>query len=347
MQKGFVSVVVPIYNVERYLQRCLESIVNQTYKKLEIILVDDGSTDSCPEECDKWAEKDSRIKVIHKKNAGLGMARNTGIEHATGEFICFFDSDDYIDKKTIERNVQVLYETGAEITCFGYHKVKADGDVKETNIPNMEKLEYEGEEVRCSFLPELISVNPENGESSHLNMSAWAAMFSMELILKTGWKFVSERDIISEDYYSLLDLYASVQKVVIIPEAFYFYCDNPVSLSRIYAENRYERICHYYRESMKLAERHGYTQKVMHRIDYTYLALTIAALKQIEASGYEKRKKMHFIEEIAKDPLCNEILKKCKNDKMGNARFILLEALRKKWIRVTYVLLHLQNKRSK
>ena len=80
MRKGVVSVVLPIYNVEKYLSRCLESVVNQSYRKLEIILVDDESPDKCPEICDKWAAKDSRIKVIHKKNGGLGYARNTGIE---------------------------------------------------------------------------------------------------------------------------------------------------------------------------------------------------------------------------------------------------------------------------
>lgn len=84
-----ISVVLPIYNVEKYLNRCLKSVVNQTYKNIEIILVDDGSTDQCPELCEEWSRKDKRIKVIHKENAGLGMARNTGIENATGKYICF------------------------------------------------------------------------------------------------------------------------------------------------------------------------------------------------------------------------------------------------------------------
>jgi len=103
MISGLVTVVVPIFKVEKYLNRCIESIVKQTYEKIEIILVDDGSPDNCPEMCDEWAKKDSRIKVIHKQNAGLGMARNTGIDNANGEYICFFDSDDYIHPNTIEK----------------------------------------------------------------------------------------------------------------------------------------------------------------------------------------------------------------------------------------------------
>jgi len=89
-----ISVIVPIYKVEEYLDRCVRSIAEQTYTNLEIILVDDGSPDGCPAMCDRWAEKDSRIKVIHKENGGLSDARNAGLRIAMGEYISFIDSDD-------------------------------------------------------------------------------------------------------------------------------------------------------------------------------------------------------------------------------------------------------------
>ena len=91
-----VTVVIPIYNVEKYLNRCIESVIGQTYENLEIILVDDESPDNCPQICEDWKNRDNRIKVVHKKNAGLGYARNTGIDCATGEYICFVDSDDFV-----------------------------------------------------------------------------------------------------------------------------------------------------------------------------------------------------------------------------------------------------------
>ena len=121
--KDLVSIVVPIYNVEKYLDRCLDSIVAQTYRNLDIILVDDGSPDSCPQMCDAWAKKDSRIRVIHKRNQGLGMARNTGIENALGTYICFFDSDDYIAAETVEKAVKVAREEQAEVVIFGMTSV--------------------------------------------------------------------------------------------------------------------------------------------------------------------------------------------------------------------------------
>lgn len=102
MEKPLISVIVPIYKVENYLDDCVQSIVSQTYRNLEIILVDDGSPDRCPEMCDEWAKKDARIRVIHKANGGLSSARNAGIDVAKGEYIGFVDSDDYIDEKMYE-----------------------------------------------------------------------------------------------------------------------------------------------------------------------------------------------------------------------------------------------------
>ena len=222
MRKGVVSVVLPIYNVEKYLSRCLESVVNQSYRKLEIILVDDESPDKCPEICDKWAAKDSRIKVIHKKNGGLGHARNTGIENATGEYICFVDSDDYIASDTIEKAYEAVKKENADIGIFGFLTVDKNGNVTNVITPKTKCQKYVDEKVLTVFLPDLISWNPDNGVATDLRMSAWTALYSMELIQRNSWRFVSEREIISEDVYSLLDLYRNVKTVVVIPEAFYF-----------------------------------------------------------------------------------------------------------------------------
>ena len=96
-----ISVIVPVYNVERYLRQCLDSLINQTYNELEVIMVDDGSKDSSGKICDEYSEKYDNFKVVHKENAGLGMARNTGFEHIKGEYVTFVDSDDYLEPDCI------------------------------------------------------------------------------------------------------------------------------------------------------------------------------------------------------------------------------------------------------
>lgn len=131
-----ISVIVPIYNTENYLHRCLDSIINQTYKELEIILVDDGSKDSSPQICDEFAEKDNRVKVIHKKNEGVAKARNTAIAMATGDYLAFVDSDDFIDKAMFERLINNALKHDADMSICGFKNTC--GDVCETTYIDYE-----------------------------------------------------------------------------------------------------------------------------------------------------------------------------------------------------------------
>ena len=117
-----VTIIVPVYNAEKYLDKCITSLVNQTYKNLEIILVDDESPDNCPKLCDEWTKKDQRIKVIHKKNGGVSSARNMGLEIAKGEYILFIDSDDYIEINCLEECMKIIEKYNLDIIKFGYQK---------------------------------------------------------------------------------------------------------------------------------------------------------------------------------------------------------------------------------
>lgn len=125
MNAAKVSIIVPVYKVEPYLDKCISSIVNQTYTNLEIILVDDGSPDQCPQMCDAWAERDNRVKVIHQKNQGSGAARNIGLDAAKGEVIAFVDSDDYI-APDMYMHLSTLLKQGADIAECNYIEVTAD-----------------------------------------------------------------------------------------------------------------------------------------------------------------------------------------------------------------------------
>lgn len=125
-----ISVIVPIYNIGKFVEKCIETIANQTYKNLEIILVDDGSTDKSGKICDKWKEKDNRIKVIHKKNEGVSIARNTGIKEANGAYFFFVDGDDYIDLDIIENLYRSLKENNTQIAISGHYHTTYSEKVK-------------------------------------------------------------------------------------------------------------------------------------------------------------------------------------------------------------------------
>lgn len=127
MELPLISVIVPIYKVEPYFDKCISSVVNQTYTNLEIILVDDGSPDQCPQMCDAWAEKDARIRVIHKENGGLSDARNAGMAVATGELMTFVDSDDWIDSDMYKHLYQRMVEDHSDIAACGVQMVWEDG----------------------------------------------------------------------------------------------------------------------------------------------------------------------------------------------------------------------------
>ena len=143
-----ISVIVPVYNVEKYLERCVKSIAAQTYKDLEILLIDDGSTDKSGKMCDDFQQTDSRIKAFHKQNGGLSDARNYGIEHSAGEIISFVDSDDYIDEKMLETLHRLITENDADLAVcsamdvFEGKEVTQVKEIKEFNLNKVESYKY-------------------------------------------------------------------------------------------------------------------------------------------------------------------------------------------------------------
>ena len=166
--KDLISVIVPIYNVEKYIDKCLNSIVNQTYKNIEIILIDDGSTDTSVLKCNNWEKKDNRIKVIHKKNEGLAQARNTGISYATGNYITFIDSDDYIDSKMLEKLYNAINKTNSEISACKYVKINKNKKVN---------LNYSAEIIEFTNKEAIIDLLKETNISNY----AWNKLFKKEL----------------------------------------------------------------------------------------------------------------------------------------------------------------------
>lgn len=301
MNQPLVSVVVPIYNVEEYLDRCITSVVNQTYSNLEIILIDDGSPDRCPAMCDEWAGKDARIKVIHKKNAGLGMARNSGIDAACGKYIFFFDSDDYVDLTTVERCVNSAEEHHSDVVIYGRWDAFADGRTEKRPMFVKQCL-FQGEEVRNELLPKLFTYEMGFG------VSACGKMFRLQTIARNGLRFASEREIISEDAFFALEFFPLASVATIVPENLYFYFKRSDSLTNVYLRDRQEKNNAFIERSLAYAEQKGLPEQVATHLTARYHFYTIAAMKQVMASKLCEPEKRADLWKIFRSPVLRRTL---------------------------------------
>lgn len=214
MDAPLISVIVPIYKVERYLDRCVQSIVDQSYKHLEIILVDDGSPDHCPSMCDAWAARDSRIKVIHKENGGLSDARNAGMAIAGGEYIGFIDSDDYIAPAMYQLLLERLQVDGSDISACGVDMVYEDGSAHQRLTP----------EDSCVLSAEA-AVEAVVRES-WLKQPVWYKLYKAELVRDIGFPVGKYH----EDIFWTWQAVARAQKVSIFDTPCYYYVQRSGSI---------------------------------------------------------------------------------------------------------------------
>ncbi len=175
-----VSVIVPVYGVERYLDRCIRSVVNQSYRHLEIILVDDGSRDRCPAICDTWAGRDPRIRVIHKSNGGLSSARNAGLDVAGGEFIAFVDGDDYVDPEYVSTMIGAVQDVHADLAmCSVFHE-DADGNAIAQMVP-VHRREYAPVTDVRKTCPGMDCMRQRGDENGADNVVAWNKLYRRSL----------------------------------------------------------------------------------------------------------------------------------------------------------------------
>lgn len=208
-ENPLITIVVPIYNVERFLRPCIESILGQTYKNLEIILVDDGSTDSCGKICDKYEKIDSRILVIHQENKGLSEARNAGIDAATGEYIAFIDSDDYVRGNYTETLLHALVENDAEIAVCSFQYVDEEGKyIRNSSRLKEKKKTYTGEQFLMA-----------DRQLQDVSIIAWNKLYKRSVFSKLRYR----AGVLYEDAFIYPELFWNCRKVVVINESLYFY----------------------------------------------------------------------------------------------------------------------------
>ena len=245
MSQPKVSVIVPVYNAEKYLERCIGSLKNQTMKEIEIILVDDDSTDSSLAICNKMAEEDFRIKVLHKKNEGAGLARNAALEIATGTYIGFLDSDDFVDHNMFQTLYEKAEQYGSDLVMSGVLFVdgnmfgNAGGCERKTYFE--EDTHFDTKDALQKLRMGIVGATPEDYDDSKYGMSIWKNLFKAEVIRNNAIAFQSEREMLSEDALFMIDYISCIQKATGIHDAFYYYCRNEDSISKSYKKDRFEK----------------------------------------------------------------------------------------------------------
>ncbi len=218
-----ISVIVPVYNVEAYLDRCVESIVKQTYRDLEIILVDDGSKDHSPQMCDEWGKKDIRIKVIHKKNGGLSDARNTGLANAKGEYVGFIDSDDLIHPQMYELLYQEIISHQADVVECGYQKFSNDHEIPKEFQVVRDAIELTPEHALAELILE-----------RKIHQTTWNKLYRMNLLANIPFPVGK----ICEDEFWTYQIIGRAVKVVQFSSPLYFYYQRAESIIHTYSLKR-------------------------------------------------------------------------------------------------------------
>lgn len=338
-----VSIIVPVYKVEKYLERCVESLLRQTLKEIEIILVDDGSPDLCPELCDAYASRYENVRVIHKKNAGLGMARNTGLEVAVGEYVAFVDSDDYVEKEMYEELYSVAKEENADVVISG--GFISEGAYRATTINKEveEEVIYEGTEVKLLPL-KMTGALPEYPVDYEHAMSVCKGIYKNNIIQKHEITFFSERELISEDLLFHFDICQYASRVIIIPRCFYHYCLNKESLTKTYQSNRFQRNVQFYEYILTLIEKRGFSSE--NNVYVQRLLIASARVAIVQVIGYYQRMNKMLLVELAN--ICNnvvlvDVLEEYPIHKLPTKQKIFTYAMKRKMYVVLYLLVRLNS----
>ena len=222
-----ISIIVPIFNTEKYLERCIDSIINQTYKNFEVILVDDGSSDSSGDICDKYAKKDDRIKVFHQKNAGQQAARKKGVNEASGDYICFVDSDDFIDLKMLEKIMMLNHNY--DLLCFGIKQIDSNNNIVRVMTDKLPEGLYSSNEEKKFVLNNFIYYSNDDISGTGIYNSMASKIFKADIvksIMRRRIKYIR----IGEDFQFLLLFLIQAKSIFIIHDSYYYYYMNSNSV---------------------------------------------------------------------------------------------------------------------
>lgn len=302
-----VSVIVPVYNVEKYLARCVNSLLGQTLHDIEIILVDDGSPDRCPLMCDAYAEEDKRIKVIHKENGGLGYARNSGIDAATGEYVAFLDSDDYVDKDTYEWLYGQAMKTDADGIFYDYETFDGNGKVL-GHHSGRDVVLYETQESVKQLMLDMIGTLPHERKDRNVQMSSCTAFYKRSVVEDYNVRFLSEREYISEDLLFNMDFLVHASNVVRTDCSFYHYYMNTASLTHKVRMDRIERnVLFYSYVQEKIMSYTDYKEQDSYRAMRMLIGYCRSSIMQVIKSEIPVLEKNKWLHKVCEMPIWKDV----------------------------------------
>lgn len=314
-----ISIIVPVYNVEKYLERCIKTLVTQDINNYEILLVDDGSKDNSAKLCDMYSDKYQNIRVFHKKNEGLGLTRNYGMEKAIGKYIIFVDSDDYIKQNSLGDLCSYIVKNNYDV-CF-YKKC-----VDNERIIQIEDM-FPKEKISAKDLIIYCIAEPLKKDTFEIG-AAWKAIYKKEFLENNSLKFESERIVLSEDYVFSGELCSKNPRVGFYDEYIYYYCYNGASLTNSFKTDRPIKAVNLFNRLMKIVRREQLSEEAVFRIYNTFVQNILISIKHIYFNvNFDKKEKIQEISKICNSKLVNLTLKKYKktdNVSLSIIRFFVL-----------------------
>lgn len=292
-----VTIIIPVYNSSKYLEKCLTSLVNQSYKGIRIIVVNDGSTDNSLEIAKSFSNKFENIKVINKANGGVSSARNIGIKNTETDYLMFVDSDDYLDEYYVERLISDVYD---EDLVIGYHTQFDSNGIVKKQLVNCRQGKYNFRDLSREEINELYKKNILN--------APWCKLYKLELISE----FFNEEMSLGEDLLFNLNYFQHVKKIRFVDEYGYFYRINQLSsLSSKFMENRLSQITIVYKESLKFFSMIFGEIIDLDMIHIKYLEeYALSVKKMLAYSSFTKKEKKELLSIYRADfPFTNESLK--------------------------------------
>lgn len=307
-----VSIIIPVYKTEKYIHRCVDSVLAQTLSDIEVILVDDGSPDDCPEICDELAKKDSRIRVIHKPNGGLSSARNAGMNVAAGEYVGFVDSDDDVAPDMYEKLLNAAETYNADFVMADYIRVLPDGKSHSVS-KNIRSGLYEKQDMVDEIFPELIM--GENVDYGPI-LSVWQCLYKTDFLRKCLLSFADDVKWSEDNLFSALAGYNAKRFYYLKGEALYRYYQNPGTITTGYRPGAWDVYCLMNRKLREyFSQKTDYDFSRQLSLHILYYACNVIGMECRAAD--DKKDAIVRVKKILNDVLLTESMKKFRMPKVN------------------------------